>query len=434
MCFRIVPDRAKVVARISSRGAVMHSHFSAWRTRILCLVRFGLLISGCVAMLASGALAATWSTYDLKSPTTALPSGTYSTTHTKWQVGNYYSDNLRIYALLCTPTSPPPYPVAILNHGLDWATAMGSPSTYRGIGQIALDGCNRMAASGWLTVITTYRGHYIDGFVSPPLTSDGLEGTPAAPLEFCHGEVDDVINLLSALTAKTDANGNPQFANPNQILMWGHSHGSCITERAVENGAPVQVVVSIDGPTDLTTWGLKNDLMFACPRSSAGPAACAGLPTGNPTALAEVKFLRIQAEQEMIVPVQQACELAANIKTSVNYRLMASVKPPGVYYLPPPKCAAFSMKWVNVPSTHTGPPPVFLPDEHLPPGATPSWPSPTLLVYNWPPSCNNGVCEVEHATVIDKSWGEFNSFVNSFAKTWAWPASIPPNTIYFEDP
>jgi hypothetical protein len=386
----------------------MNHHFPTCRTRILSLVRLAFLISGCVAMLNSGALAATWSTNDLKSPTTPLPSGTYSATKTKWQVGNYYSDNLRIYALLCTPTSTPPYPVAILNHGLDWATAVGSPPTYRGIGRQALDGCNKMAANGWLTAITTYRGHYIDGFVSPLLTSDGLEGTIKTPLEFCHGEVDDVMNLLSAMTAKTDASGNPQFANPSQVLMWGHSHGACITERAVENGAAVQIVVSIDGPTDLTTWGAKNDLMFACPRSSAGPAACAGLPTGDPTALSQVKFLRLHAEQELIVPVDQACELASNIKTgSVNYHLNAGITPPGVYYLP---------------------------NENLPPGSTPSWPSPTLLVYDWPRCDKNGICEVEHVTIINRSWAEFSSFVNSFAKGWAWPASIPPKTIYFEDP
>lgn len=28
-------------------------------------------------------------------------------------------------------------------------------------------------------------------------------------------------------------------SDPSRVLMWGHSHGACITERAVEQGAPV---------------------------------------------------------------------------------------------------------------------------------------------------------------------------------------------------
>jgi hypothetical protein len=37
-----------------------------------------------------------------------------------WQVGNYMSDGLRIYGLLCVPTSLSGLrPVAILNHGLE---------------------------------------------------------------------------------------------------------------------------------------------------------------------------------------------------------------------------------------------------------------------------------------------------------------------------
>ena len=78
-------------------------------------------------------------------------------------------------------------------------------------------------------------------------TSDG-------GLELCLGEVDDVLNLLSAVTALPNANAN-------QVLMWGHSLGSCVTERAVERGATVQVAVSLDGPTDFTAWTDNNPVL-----------------------------------------------------------------------------------------------------------------------------------------------------------------------------
>ena len=67
------------------------------------------------------ARAGAWSTTDLRTGA-PLPSGTVTVNHVTvtWQVGNYWSDGLRIYGLLCTPTSlPGPHPVAILNHGLN---------------------------------------------------------------------------------------------------------------------------------------------------------------------------------------------------------------------------------------------------------------------------------------------------------------------------
>lgn len=88
-------------------------------TCILSLIALALLISGEVA---TPARAAAWSTTDLRSGA-PLPSGTVSVSHVTVasQVGNYCSDGLQIYGLLCTPTSlPAPYPVAVLNHGLSW--------------------------------------------------------------------------------------------------------------------------------------------------------------------------------------------------------------------------------------------------------------------------------------------------------------------------
>ena len=287
---------------------------------MLSLFRLLLLVAGCIVTLESRALAQTWSTTDLKTQQ-ALPSGTANTV--TWQVGNYLSDGLQIYGLLCIPTSGPgPYPVAIINHGLP----AGFPIP--GIQNTEWNGCIEMAVNGWLTAISTYRGESISGLPAPfanfSAVSDGA-------LELCYGEVDDVLNLLSAVTALTNANAN-QIANANQVLMWGHSHGSCITERAVEKGGPVRIAVSLDGPTDFTTWSnSRNSPILTQAQKDARSSAWVG---NNPTALTKVQFLRAQAEGDTTVTPDQACELASKLPGSVNFYLNPRITPPGagVYY------------------------------------------------------------------------------------------------------
>jgi Prolyl oligopeptidase family len=372
----------------------MHRHFFAWRTRMLSLFRLVFLVAGCVATLKSGALAQTWSTTDLKTQQ-ALPSGTSNTV--TWQVGNYLSDGFQIYGLLCIPTSlPGPYPVAIINHGLP----PGFPIP--GIQQIEWNGCIEMAVNGWLTAISTYRGESISG-LPPPFTTFGAVSDGG--LELCFGEVDDVLNLLSAVTALTNANAN-------QVLMWGHSHGSCITELAVEKGGPVQVAVSLDGPTDFTTW--SNSPPLTKPQKEARSSAWAG---NNPTALTKVQFLRVQAEGDTTVTPDQACELASRLPGSVNYYLNPQITPPGegVYYVHPKECSAFSMPWVNSP----GQPAQFPPDA----GRGGTWSSPTLLMYS----------RLDHVTIMGKAWPEIASFVNAVAQPGGWHASLPPTFIQLDN-
>jgi hypothetical protein len=390
----------------------MNRHFSTWRTRILSLFRLVLLISGCVATLKSGALAATWSTTDLKS-NVPLPSGTttFNSVTVAWQVGNYLSDGLQIYGLLCTPTSlPGPYPVAILNHGLT-QPPVGFPPAYPAIESKGWTGCTQMAGYGWLTAITTYRGEFIDQLPG----TNRIFTSEASPsfiftdgLELCLGEVDDVLNLLSAVMAMPDA-------NPNQVLMWGHSHGACITERAVEKGAAVQIAVSLDGPTDFTTW--SGTLKFPLPLTTAEKNARSSAWLGNnPTALSHVKFLRVQAEGDTTVTPDQACELTSRLPGSVNYYLYSGITPPGVYYGIPKECSAFSMPWVNSPPGMKG---QVLPDEV----AGGIWSSPTLLMYSG----------LDHSLIRGKAWPEFASFVNTVAKSGSWHASIPSVFIQYEN-
>jgi hypothetical protein len=376
------------------------------RRRILSLLTLALALFVCNGV-ATLARAATWSVTDLRTGA-ALPSGTVTVNHVTvtWQVGNYMSEGLRIYGLLCTPTSlPGPYPVAILNHGLTSVpTGLPFPPFYfPAIEAFGWIGCTNMAGNGWLTAITTYRGEMVgaatnSGFPAPYTnfveTSDG-------GLELCLGEVDDVLNLLSAVTALPNANAS-------HVLMWGHSHGSCITERAVERGAPVQIAVSLDGPTDFTTWTNNNPIL--APTVAAQNARSPAWTGNNPAALANVKFLRIQAEGDVTVTPDQACELASKLPASANYYLYSPSSPPGVYWAAPKECSAFSMPWRKG---------QLLPDEV----AGRPWASPTLLVYS----------RLNHSTIRGKAWPEFRSFVNAVANSGNWHASIPSQYSPFEN-
>lgn len=368
---------------------------------ILALIALALLITGGESRPAR---AATWSTTDLRSGA-PLPSGTVSVNGVTvtWQVGNYWSDGLRIYGLLCIPTSlQAPYPVAILNHGLSWAQT-GAFYYYPAIEANGWTGCTNMAGNGWLTAITTYRGEIIgattnSGFPSP---YTGFNATSDGEIELCLGEVDDVLNLLSAVTALP-------IARTNQVMMWGHSLGSCITERAIERGGAVQVAVSLDGPTDFTTWTNNNPILV--PTVAAQHARSSAWSGNNPAALTNVKFLRIQAEGDNTVTPDQACELASKLLGSANYYLYSAISPPGVYWGSPKECSAFSMAW------RKGQP---LPDEV----AGQQWASPTLLVYSG----------LNHSTIRGKAWPEFRSFVNAVANAGGWSASIPAQYSPFEN-
>jgi hypothetical protein len=327
----------------------MKCHFFTRQIGFLSCFRLVLFIFGCAATPMSGALAQ-W--------TTVLSNTTNN--GVRWEVGYYFSDNLQIYGLICTPPAstagPGPYPIAILNHGVGGANNV-------------FNGCTLMAQYGWLTAISAYRGE--------SLSAPGFQGTSQGLFpDICNGDVDDVRNLLSIVTAMTGANGN-------QVFMWGHSEGSCITELAIEKGAKVQIAVSIDGPTDFTTWShAPNPLIPNNPdqRSSAKSG-------NNPASLNQVKFLRIQAEGDTVVTPDQACELAMNLPVSVNWFLNWNVSPPGVYAGAPKdvpqdnRCSAQLVTWVNANvSKATGTPWVLLPDEVA--GGT--WPQTALLMYGFP--------------------------------------------------
>jgi transposase len=183
-----------------------------------------------------------------------------------WSVGYYTVEGgKKIYGLICAPTTGGPYPVVIYNHGGTDKTNGGNitgivtaagwttqpPGAPDGLGQ-----CVDWAKRGWIFATSSYRGESVNitssspEFPSSTWTSDGN-------VEFCMGEVTDVlaltdllVNHASAITLGSTSEKVPINAN-GKVLMYGYSHGGCITYRAVEQGAPVTAFSVIEGFTDL---------------------------------------------------------------------------------------------------------------------------------------------------------------------------------------
>ena len=59
------------------------------------------------------------------------------------------------------------------------------------------------------------------------------EGGSEGRKEVCLGEVDDVLQMLAIADVQP-------YVKPDRVLMWGGSHGGCVTLRAIERGAPGQ--------------------------------------------------------------------------------------------------------------------------------------------------------------------------------------------------
>jgi len=203
-----------------------------------------------------------------------------------WSVGAYTVENgMKIYALVCAPPTGGPYPVVIYNHG---GTGSGDGGNLNGVvtatgwttqpvllganGQPvlgpnglpipvpdSLGQCLDWAKRGWVFATSSYRGESVTITSSSPNFSP-----PATPwmsdgkVEFCMGEVTDAMALTDLLVnhASSIALGNTSQKvriNVNgEVFMYGYSHGGCITDRAVEQGAPVKAFSVIEGFTDLS--------------------------------------------------------------------------------------------------------------------------------------------------------------------------------------
>jgi dipeptidyl aminopeptidase/acylaminoacyl peptidase len=122
---------------------------------------------------------------------------------------SYYSDGLKIYALLTVPRGEPPaegWPVVVFNHGYI------PPDEYRTTERYVAY-VDHLARHGYIVFRPDYRGH------------DQSEGVASG----AYGSPDYVVDVLNAVAAMRRF---PE-ADPDRIGMWGHSMGGYITLRAM---------------------------------------------------------------------------------------------------------------------------------------------------------------------------------------------------------
>ncbi|HET8647505.1 MAG TPA: prolyl oligopeptidase family serine peptidase, partial [Vicinamibacteria bacterium] len=125
------------------------------------------------------------------------------------------SGGLRIEGQVCRSTVLGRRPVLVVNHG-----------GFEGLGGEWNGGlCKTIAQAGYVVIESSYRGE------------DGSEGR----VEFCLGEVDDVLAMLDVALQQP-------YADRRRVVMWGGSHGGCVTTRAFQRGAPVHAAVDVFGP------------------------------------------------------------------------------------------------------------------------------------------------------------------------------------------
>ena len=121
----------------------------------------------------------------------------------------YYSEDLKIYALLTIPNGDMPeggWPGIVFNHGYI------PPDVYRTTERYVAY-VDRLASSGYVVFRIDYRGH------------DQSEGQPTGA--YGHpGYTIDVMNAVAALQRYDQV-------NPEKIGMWGHSMGGFLTLRAM---------------------------------------------------------------------------------------------------------------------------------------------------------------------------------------------------------
>ncbi|CAN5347890.1 hypothetical protein BH11MYX1_BH11MYX1_27430 [soil metagenome] len=162
-------------------------------------------------------------------------------------------------------------------------------------------------------------------------------------VEFCEGEVADVLDLVHVTLARP-------FADPARAGMIGFSHGGCITLRAaeLELGVPVQAIVDFFGPTDLalefahlqersaTSTGDPKAIFDALVALSI--RATGGTPAQVPDQYATRSpfsrlsklnafpgaILIVHGNDDPIVPPSQACIVARQMAITESYHVDAS--------------------------------------------------------------------------------------------------------------
>lgn len=310
----------------------------------------------------SSAPPSTWST-----GWTHVTGGTDTATGIPWEIGRYTvqsgSSSQTIYALVCTPTTGGTHKAMIWNHGLSSLGVTDDDLQQH---------CVHFAGEGYVTAVPAFRGQPITLTGVPPYTSSG-------EVELCLGEVLDSIQMATLVGSRTDV-------DPTRMVMAGHSHGACITERAVESGVKVKAAAAFSAPTDMVAWydycapGSVCATMAAPANEQAGLAYGLGqivghaygtsyvTPSPNPvpytwrspltfaadlTARKDVPMIFLQGGSDWLIEPSQACALlsASAGSSSQNWHFASSgsvvASPPlGIDSAYPTGCGGYtSLTW-----------------------------------------------------------------------------------------
>ncbi len=189
------------------------------------------------------------------------------------QIVSYYSEGLKLYALLTLPNGDPPstgWPVIVFNHGFIQPESYKPTERY----EKYVDAIGRR---GYIVFRPDYRGHGKSqgkargGYSSPDYTID-------------------VLNAVSSISRYP-------LADPNRIGMWGHSMGGQITLRAmVTTCCAIRAGVIWAGVVPpyehiITEWHTTpTPVGFTSVELTWREAFVAehGIPTANPTFWAEI--------------------------------------------------------------------------------------------------------------------------------------------------
>jgi dienelactone hydrolase len=211
---------------------------------------------------------------------------------------SYRSGGLKIWGQVCRPKAKGPHKALLYAHG-------GFSGIADGLGLAWNSGtCLTLAEEGWVVIAPSYRGE------------DGSEGQ----IEICHGEVDDLLEMARIGFAQP-------YVDRARTVVFGGSHGGCITLRALQRGLKVQVAVDLFGPTDWASvyrywvklYG-EDDPTLGLVRTAVG-----GTPEEVPEAYAKRSpiaaaralegyggdLLVLHGAQDELVPVEDSCRLVA---------------------------------------------------------------------------------------------------------------------------
>jgi dienelactone hydrolase len=245
------------------------------------------------------------------------------------EIGTYSVPGLSspVNAVVCHPHAPVPAPgrrTVVLHHG-GYQLDAG-----------ALDACVNWARAGWLAALSAYRFEPVTAIVPPPFPPaaytypSAIErpGTTDLP-ELCLGEVTDALRWLDIVRARTDT-------DDARMLMWGYSHGACVTLRSLEQGAKVKAAVAVSAPTEFFMWET-----FSTNTNPPGAAGIHALLGGTPAALpdayrarsaarmavdlqrrSDLRLLQIAVQKDTLVHPSQGCRMA-NAIGAENHQMLA---------------------------------------------------------------------------------------------------------------